>query len=53
METIKTIPALIIYGSLAPGESNHVIMDPIKGEWKKATIKGKFQDLWYYLDLGK
>lgn len=52
MNNIETIPALIIYGSLAPGESNHSIMDPIKGEWKKATIKGKLLEGGWGSSLG-
>jgi len=39
MKDVTAIPALIIYGSLAPGESNHSVMDAIKGEWRKAIIK--------------
>lgn len=52
MESKETIPALIIYGSLAPGETNHSIMDPIKGEWKKATIKGKLKEEGWGSSLG-
>ncbi|UPZ17749.1 gamma-glutamylcyclotransferase family protein [Flavobacterium humidisoli] len=52
MKNIETIPALIIYGSLAPGESNHSVMDPIKGEWKKAIIKGKLEEGGWGSSLG-
>ncbi len=48
----RELPALIIYGSLAPGESNHSVMDPIKGEWKKAIIKGKLQEGGWGSSLG-
>lgn len=51
MKSIE-IPALIIYGSLAPGESNHSVMNPIKGEWKKAIIKGKLQEGGWGSSLG-
>jgi gamma-glutamylcyclotransferase (GGCT)/AIG2-like uncharacterized protein YtfP len=44
MKDITSMPALIIYGSLAPGESNHSVMEPVKGEWRKAIIKGKLQE---------
>ncbi|PBI84754.1 AIG2-like family protein [Flavobacterium sp. ACN2] len=52
MKKIEAIPALIIYGSLAPGESNHSVMDPIKGEWKKAIIKGKLEEGGWGSSLG-
>lgn len=35
---------LIIYGSLAPGETNHHIISHINGIWLKAFIKGKIID---------
>lgn len=34
---------LIVYGSLAPGEANHHIVEHIKGKWQKAIIKGKLE----------
>jgi gamma-glutamylcyclotransferase (GGCT)/AIG2-like uncharacterized protein YtfP len=52
MKDLQSIPALIIYGSLAPGESNHAVMEPIKGEWKKATIKGKLHEGGWGSSLG-
>ncbi|CAM3758140.1 gamma-glutamylcyclotransferase family protein [Flavobacterium chungbukense] len=52
MKDLQLIPALIIYGSLAPGESNHSVMNPIKGEWKKAIIKGKLQEGGWGSSLG-
>lgn len=52
MKDTTSIPALIIYGSLAPGESNHSVMEPVKGEWKKATIKGKLQEGGWGSSLG-
>lgn len=36
--------SLIIYGSLAPGESNHHIISHIPGNWQKATITGYIED---------
>lgn len=33
--------ALIIYGTLAPGQPNHSKIEHIKGEWLKGSIKGK------------
>ena len=36
--------ALIIYGSLAPGEANHHIISHINGIWLKGFIEGKIID---------
>lgn len=52
MKDLQSMPALIIYGSLAPGESNHSVMDSIKGEWQKAIIKGKLQEGGWGSSLG-
>lgn len=52
MKSTESIPALIIYGSLAPGESNHSVMAPIKGDWQKATIKGKLREGGWGSSLG-
>lgn len=52
MKNITLMPALIIYGSLAPGESNHSVMDPIKGDWRKAIIKGKLEEGGWGTSLG-
>jgi len=32
---------LFVYGTLAPGEENAHIMDGMKGEWRKASVRGK------------
>ncbi|MCP2027532.1 gamma-glutamylcyclotransferase (GGCT)/AIG2-like uncharacterized protein YtfP [Flavobacterium sp. HSC-32F16] len=52
MSNLESISALIIYGSLAPGESNHSIMDSIKGDWQKAAIRGKLQEGGWGSSLG-
>lgn len=36
---------LFIYGTLAPGRSNHYIMDGIDGHWQKATTHGHLKQL--------
>jgi len=41
---LKVKSTLIVYGSLAPGESNHHIISHIDGVWSKAFIKGKIVD---------
>lgn len=35
---------LFIYGTLGPGRSNAHIMEPIKGTWQKAFVKGKLYE---------
>jgi gamma-glutamylcyclotransferase (GGCT)/AIG2-like uncharacterized protein YtfP len=32
---------LFIYGTLAPGRSNHHIIEAISGEWRSAVVKGR------------
>lgn len=34
---------LVVYGTLAPGQSNHHIVLHIKGEWRPAVIQGKLE----------
>ena len=34
------IEHLLVYGTLAPGESNHYMMKDIPGVWKTAYFKG-------------
>lgn len=31
---------LVVYGSLAPGEANHHVLDGISGEWRACVITG-------------
>jgi len=31
---------LIVYGSLAPGESNHFLLTGLNGEWHRCQIRG-------------
>lgn len=36
-----------MYGTLQPGETNHWVVRPIKGEWLSGTIRGyKFEISW-------
>ena len=37
---------LFVYGTLAPGRTNHSVLEPIPGTWETATLKG------YLLDEG-
>lgn len=43
---------LIIYGTLAPGKPNYSKIEHIKGEWKKAVIKGVLQNKGWGAELG-
>jgi len=45
LEKYKPGISLIIYGSLAPGRSNHSEVEHIKGEWRKGIVKGKLLKL--------
>lgn len=36
----ETTTALAVYGSLAPGESNHWVVSRIAGDWVSGTIRG-------------
>jgi gamma-glutamylcyclotransferase (GGCT)/AIG2-like uncharacterized protein YtfP len=38
--TKDNINRLIVYGSLAPGESNEHVLQPLKGTWSSGFIKG-------------
>jgi gamma-glutamylcyclotransferase (GGCT)/AIG2-like uncharacterized protein YtfP len=35
---------LIVYGSLAPGKSNHAQMDGMAGTWTPGVVQGHFHD---------
>jgi len=44
---------LFVYGSLQPGEANEHVMKGIGGEWRKATIKGRWhEEGWGYVNHG-
>jgi gamma-glutamylcyclotransferase (GGCT)/AIG2-like uncharacterized protein YtfP len=43
IQTYKPERTLIVYGSLAPGESNHAEVKDIKGTWQRGIIKGKLE----------
>jgi len=31
---------LFVYGSLAPGEVNAQVLEPLAGEWQEASVRG-------------
>jgi gamma-glutamylcyclotransferase (GGCT)/AIG2-like uncharacterized protein YtfP len=43
---------LIVYGSLAPGKSNHFIVENIKGIWRKAIVRGKLYEAGWGAGIG-
>ena len=43
----NAIDRLAVYGSLAPGESNHWVISRISGEWTTGTVRGyEFDITW-------
>jgi gamma-glutamylcyclotransferase (GGCT)/AIG2-like uncharacterized protein YtfP len=42
VDLVRDPPAmkLIVYGSLAPGQSNHAMLASLRGEWHRCTIEG-------------
>jgi gamma-glutamylcyclotransferase (GGCT)/AIG2-like uncharacterized protein YtfP len=43
---------LVVYGSLAPGESNHHQMDGMTGTWTPGTVRGHFRGIGWGTDQG-
>ena len=43
---------LFVYGTLAPGKSNHHIMTPILGTWQQAAVKGVMDEAGFGLTGG-
>ncbi|WP_049237751.1 gamma-glutamylcyclotransferase family protein [Moraxella canis] len=43
---------LFVYGTLAPGKSNHHIMTPILGTWQQAAVKGVMDEIGFGLTGG-
>lgn len=43
---------LFVYGTLAPGKSNHHIMTPILGTWQQAAVKGVMDEMGFGLTGG-
>lgn len=41
MSPLSITERLFVYGTLAPGRSNHHLLKDIPGIWKTATLKGK------------
>ncbi len=43
---------LAVYGSLAPGESNHHVLTNLTGEWFDGVVRGHLMDSGWGSDLG-
>lgn len=43
---------LAVYGSLAPGESNHHVLADVSGEWFDTIVRGRLIDSGWGSDLG-
>lgn len=43
---------LFIYGSLAPGQSNHHVMGTVRGTWSRATVRGTLSSVGWGASLG-
>ena len=43
---------LAIYGSLAPGESNHRIIEAVEGTWEKGFVRGELMRMGWGTHLG-
>lgn len=35
---------LAVYGSLAPGKSNHWVLEGLRGKWSVGTVRGEFHE---------
>ncbi len=47
------IEHLFVYGTLRPGDANAHVMEPIGGEWREATIRGRWlKEGWGYVNHG-
>jgi gamma-glutamylcyclotransferase (GGCT)/AIG2-like uncharacterized protein YtfP len=48
----RTSHALAVYGTLAPGQPNHHVVEPLGGEWTKGVIEGDLLPEGWAADLG-
>jgi len=40
LDSRKSVRSLFVYGTLAPGQPNEHILKPIRGTWRRGTVKG-------------
>ena len=43
---------LFVYGTLAPGQPNAHVLEPLRGEWQAAKVRGYLKQLGWGSDLG-
>ena len=43
---------LAVYGSLAPGQPNHHVLDGIEGRWREGFVRGHLEDRGWGAGLG-
>jgi hypothetical protein len=48
----RTSHTLAVYGTLAPGQPNHHIVAPLRGEWTDGLIEGDLLPVGWGADLG-
>jgi gamma-glutamylcyclotransferase (GGCT)/AIG2-like uncharacterized protein YtfP len=51
-ERFRTSHALAVYGTLAPGQPNHHIVQPLGGEWTPGVIEGDLLPVGWGVILG-
>src|ERR687898_2239304 len=51
-DLFRTSHTLAVYGTLAPGQPNHHIVEPLGGEWTDGLIEGDLLPLGWGADLG-
>ena len=52
IRTYKPEKSLVVYGTLAPNQSNHWVVEHIKGKWKKAIVRGSLEKKGWGANLG-
>lgn len=52
LESFSPEKSLIIYGSLASGAPNYSVVEHIKGNWQKGTVRGSLEKKGWGADLG-
>ena len=43
---------LFVYGTLAPGQANHKLLESVAGSWEPATLKGNLINEGWGADMG-
>ena len=43
---------LFVYGTLAPGQANHGVLEGVSGNWETATLRGRLLDEGWGSEMG-